>query len=147
MNVAELRKFAPEKLHRYPHMFPADVPVWERFLEMRAAEFVEFSYDVLVGKGIEPDRTLDREIQQLSVKLTKKRIDVVGFKEGSIWIIEVKEIATVSAPGQVLGYHRLYLRDFKPTIPSFPLLIFSKASRDVMTVASDLGVLWEQISV
>lgn len=140
-------EFAPELLQKYPHMFPADIPVWEAWLRIHGHEFLSFAYDVKVGKGMDPDITLSPRIQRLQVLFTQKRIDVVGTKRGVKWIIEVKDIATVSAPGQVLAYSALYSDTFGFQSVLEPLLIFRLASPDVVRAAELLHVKTESVSV
>jgi len=107
-------QFPPEILAKYPHMLPNEVPIWERFLREHGKEFTSFDYDVHLGEGIEPPPDVPPEIARAAKILTQKRVDVVGYKDDEIWIIEVKPYAGISALGQLVGYISMYREQFKP---------------------------------
>lgn len=134
-------RFPAKKLSKYPHMFPRDILVWERFLEMHAVDFLGFDYDVKVGRGIDPGEHIDENIRRNAKLLTQKRIDCVGYKLGEIWIFEVKEHATISAPGQVWGYLQLYKQTYHSTRRVVAALVAQTYAPDIETVANGLDVL------
>lgn len=125
---------------KYPHMFPKDIPVWERFVLSMPNFYREVAYDVVVGQGIAPDPNLPPNIRADATILTQKRIDAVGFVRHEIHVIEIKPVASVSAPGQALAYAKLYESTYRPTASVVPVLICSHAPRDVLTVADQFGV-------
>lgn len=97
---------------KYPHMKPADVHLWEKFIRANAGFFDTVEYDFPVGRG--PD-WLDTERDEFAAKqekLYQKKIDVLGFKGELIWIVEVKPQAGSSALGQVLTYKKLFLDQY-----------------------------------
>jgi hypothetical protein len=97
-------------------MLPADVAVWERFLKLYPHMFDSFDYDVHVGGDVERKEEWSDETFKMWSAISSKRIDVVGYKEGEVWIIEVKPEAGLTALGQLVGYKQLYIRDFKPVV-------------------------------
>lgn len=109
------RIYDPTRLSRYPHMFPLDIAIWERFIDRHGASFSGFSYDVKVGSGTEPIAGLGSEYERMQAILSKYRIDCVGYRDGEIRIIEVKPEAGTIAIGEVELYTALYARDFSPT--------------------------------
>lgn len=97
-----------EKLAYYPHMKPADVHLWNKFIDEHPDFFETCDYDVSVGEGviagdIEND-IYARDFQQL----TQKKIDVVGYKGRDVWIVEVKPNAGSGAMGQIITYGNLW---------------------------------------
>lgn len=138
-------RFPPTKLHKYPHMFPRDIAVWERFIDEYGHEYTGFDYDVKVGTGWDPGSNFDANIRSNAIELTKKRIDCVGYKPGEIWILEVKEHAGISAPGQVWAYQKLYRRSFRTTRRIVTGLVYESSSPDIAIVAKGLGVLTFQV--
>jgi len=108
-------RYGTDKLIRYPHMFPLDIAIWERFITSDGGAFLGFDYDVKVGSGTKPIKGLGRNYERMQRILSKYRIDVVGYKPDSIWIIETKPEAGTIAIGQIEAYTRLYQRDFNPT--------------------------------
>lgn len=99
---------------KYPHLLPREVEIWERFLAQYGMMFSGFSYDVRVGEGIQVRPEWGDEIARMAKLLTQKRIDVVAYRPGEIWIIEIKPHAGLSALGQVIAYEDLYRTKYSP---------------------------------
>jgi len=97
---------------KFPHMLPAEVPLWERFLEVWGKDWQKFDYDVHVGKGADPGPEVPEPYRSLAISLTQKRIDAVGYQDGVVWIFEVKPDAGLSALGQLKAYRVLYRETF-----------------------------------
>lgn len=124
-------RFPPTLLHKYPHMAPADVAIWERFLSAHAPNFLGFDYDVRLGGSVPLDPALPQYIKDAARLLSAKRIDAVGHKANVHWIIEVKPTATLTALGQVLGYSILYAQAHKPPIPVIPTIVCEALDPDL----------------
>lgn len=129
-----------KKLAWYPHMMPYDVAIWERFIENNPKAYERVIYDFPVGSGPEFDTSLGDNSDATAQALYKKRIDVVGFKNGQVDIIELKPRAGASALGQVLGYVELYKRDISMTPAPRPVLITDTIRSDMEEMAQALGV-------
>lgn len=110
-------KYPAEQLEKYPHFFPRDIPIWERFLARFGDDFSSFAYDVKVGSGTEPVEGLGPNYVRMQRILSKYRIDAVGFRSDSVVILEVKPDAGTIAIGQIETYTNLYKRDFNPNKP------------------------------
>jgi hypothetical protein len=95
-------------------MLPADVAVWDRFLDKHGFGFVGFRYDVHVGGEIEKRDEWTEKTIQMASWLAAKRIDAVGYKAGETWIFEVKPEAGVTAVGQLVTYRMLYIEKYRP---------------------------------
>ncbi len=115
-------QFNYEKMRKYPHLLGEDVTVWDSFVEQYPDRFHTVDYDVHVGTGIEVPAHPDENIAEQYRNLTKKRIDVIGWKNNLPTIIEVKYRVGLDTLGQVLGYRVLYLKEH-PEILCIPLLI------------------------
>jgi len=96
---------------KYPHMFGYEAELWEIFLDRYGKYFERFEYDVHLGQGVPLEKIYPPEIVHAAKVLTQKRVDVVGYREEEVWIIEVKPDAGLSALGQLLGYRALWIRD------------------------------------
>ena len=103
-------RFKLQKLAKYPHMKPADIEIWERFIEAQPDFFDSVDYDFHVGRGADflPDEEDTPDGREN--RLYRKKIDVVGYKKNQIWIIEVKPVADATALGQVLSYREFYIK-------------------------------------
>ena len=115
---------------KYPHLLPNERRIWEKFLELMGKKWERFEYDVRVGKGIDPGPKVPEPWRSLAIKLTQKRIDVVGYAEDGIWLFEVKPDASLGALGQVLAYKYLYMRDKQPTEPVHVAIVTNRTFPD-----------------
>jgi hypothetical protein len=123
--------FPPTRLLKYPHMFALDIAIWERWLDLYSDDWDGFDYDVKVGSGTPPEPGLGSEYERMQAVLSKYRIDVIGYKLGSIHIIEVKPDAGTVALGQLETYIPLYKRDFKPSVPIFGAIVTDRELPDM----------------
>lgn len=101
-------RFKYEKLPKYPHMKPEDVAVWERCLTKHSELFDTVDYDVCVGKGADFLPSGEDTPDGRENRLYQKKIDVVGYRDDSIYLTEIKPIANMRGLGQVIVYHKLY---------------------------------------
>lgn len=131
--------YDPEKLSKYPHLLPADVALWERWLDRYGDFFTALEYDVHVGGGVEVVPGWSQETIKMASTLAAKRIDVVGHKPGEIWIVEVKPEAGVAALGQLLCYRILYIEKFKPTAEPICCLVTDHLVPDEVFLLNRLG--------
>lgn len=104
--------FSPDERGRYPHMLPADVELWDRFLNEYGREFVGFRYDVHVGGAIEQASRWTGKVREMASWLASKRIDAVGYGPGVTVIFEVKPEAGVTAVGQLITYRMLFMEKY-----------------------------------
>lgn len=124
-----------EKLSFYPHMFPRDIEVWERFIKHHPNYFVKVAYDVKVGTGAIVNQDVPKNIQEMQTELTKKRIDALGLEvNGVAAIVEVKPRAGLGALGQVRSYEVLFNIEY-PDLVTRKIIICDDADPDIKTVA------------
>lgn len=133
-------RFNAQKLRRYPHMFPEDIAIWERFLDTFATEYTGFDYDTKVGTGTPYPKDTPPAGKRMRDILSKYRIDVVGYRDSQIEIIEVKPQASTVAIGQVIAYSKLYTRDFAPTLPLRGVIITDWYIEDIDYLTNELGI-------
>lgn len=88
-------------------MLPEERRIWDKWMKRYGNLFYRYDYDVRVGEGIEIQSGWEENIARMAKLLTQKRIDVVAYRAGEIWIIEVKPHAGVSAYGQLKVYEKL----------------------------------------
>lgn len=101
-------RFPYKLLSKYPHLMPNDIRIWERFIKIFPNFYQSVDYDIKVGHPrIYPGNLTDQYKKDLEY-LSKKRIDVVGYRGNEIHIIELKPSANFQAIGQVLGYLELF---------------------------------------
>lgn len=126
--------------YKYPHMKPADVLIWERFMQKFPTAYDEVEYDVLVGTATPAPEETPENLKKDWEVLGKKKIDVVGFKVEGIDILELKPQAGASALGQVRGYADLYEAESGTALPVRPVLITDILKPDMEFLARKQGV-------
>lgn len=131
---------ATKDLQRYPHMFPRDIAIWERFLKDFGESYSHFNYDVKVGSGTSDILGRNDAYSKMQRILSLYRIDAVGFRGSDIDIIEVKPRATTAAIGQVIVYKELYERDFQPTQTVIPTIVTDYEMPDIRYLTKELGI-------
>ena len=133
-------RFAYGKLAKYPHMKPADVRIWERFVADHRDFFVRVDYDFHVGKGADFRSSDESTPDGRENRLYQKKIDVVGYREDSTTLIEVKPIADVKALGQILTYKELYMQNRKGKPGPHMLVICEKIMAEMKDVYKGKGI-------
>lgn len=128
--MAETR-YPPEKLAKYPHMFPRDIVIWERFVEKLGRLYDSFSYDVKVGTGRPENSDWSENIKRMNYILSTFRIDAVSHKGSKTTLFEVKPDAGPSAIGQILCYGELYERDKTSPETAHLAIITNRATPDI----------------
>lgn len=124
-------KFPYQRRYKYPHLLPSDAAIWDRFIREYPNFFTEIEYDVHVGEGIEIDQNWPDYIATMATTLTQRRIDVIGYKDNSVWIVELKQDPGVSALGQLIAYQSLYLREHTELNKTELCLISNRIDRDL----------------
>lgn len=138
-------KFNYEIRHKYPHLLGEDKEVWDRFIKNNPGRFETVDYDFKVGEGVKVFTTTDDKAKQYWETLTKKRIDVIGYKRDFATIIEVKKRVGLYTLGQVLGYRFLFHREH-PDIKLLPVLVVcERIGKDDIDVLNHYGIKFEVI--
>ena len=73
-------KYIYEVMTNYPHFIGEDKKVWDWFVQKYPNIFYTVDYDVHVGSGIETPEEPESKPAQQWKDLTRKRIDVIGWK-------------------------------------------------------------------
>lgn len=115
--------FKYEKGYWYPHMKPRDIAIWERFIAKFPDAYEKCQYDFAIGAVPDFIANANTAEERRMGELYKLKIDVLGYKDGRIDLIEVKPEAGAASLGQLRGYVDLYTRDEKPSLPIFPVLV------------------------
>lgn len=124
----------------YPHMKPKDREIWEAFVSQFPEVYDRVQYDVNIGPGALFDPTVSDERGTDMNSLYQRKIDVIGYKEEQIDIVEVKFDADVSAVAQVLNYKKLYIEDFAPPVEPKAIIITNRIRPDALDFARKMGV-------
>ncbi len=123
-------------------MLREDRSIYARFLAKFPEFEGDFKYDIHVGTNVNQGiGKLPDPFVKMARALYSKRIDVVIEDPKSIWIVEIKPHASLSAIGQVLGYSELFKRDH-PEIakPVFPMILTDRTGEDEKFMCNRFGI-------
>ncbi|MCK9599468.1 MAG: hypothetical protein M0R06_10535 [Sphaerochaeta sp.] len=132
----------PIRLKHYPHLIGGESDLWDMFLLMYPNFFSSVSYDVRVGNGVPIKQEWESPIQKMARDLSQKRIDVIGEKDGVLWIIELKIDPTIRIIGQLEGYSILFLNQLGKQIKIRLTMIANKMDGDLQTVLTAKKIEW-----
>lgn len=135
-----LEVFKYELTHKYPHMKPRDIEIWERFIVAYPDAYIDCQYDFHVGDSPSFDTTVEGIDNANQHMLYQLKIDVIGRKSNGLDIIEVKPDAGPSSIGQVQGYRTLYVRDERPTQNVNVVIITNVEKPNMRYLCSQHGV-------
>jgi len=133
-------RFNYEFRHKYPHLIGEDTEVWNRFILKYPDKFDTVDYDVKVGRGADTTPIDEQSSKEYWAELTKKRIDVIGYKNNFVTIVEVKKRASLFTLGQILGYKYLYLREFPEVLSARTLIVAAQISQDDRNALKHFGI-------
>lgn len=133
-------KFNYEFRHKYPHLIGEDTEVWNRFILKYPDRFDTVDYDIKVGRGADTTPIQEQTSKEYWAQLTKKRIDVIGYKNNFVTIVEVKKRGSLFTLGQILGYKYLYLREFPEVLSVLTLIVAAQISQDDRDALSHFGI-------
>lgn len=130
----------PVKLGKYPHFVRYDKEIWERYLDQAGDQYQQFWYDVRIGVDPYQPPGYYKKGMGLWRGLTSKRIDVVGYCDDGIEIIEVRHDASVGAIGNMKAYKFLFEKTYRPENPVRMKLITNRYDRDMEEVCAAEGI-------
>ena len=133
-------RFLYQKLPKYPHLAPEDVKIWERFITAYPVYFERVDYDLKVGTPRAYPEAPNDKIKEDLEYLSRKRIDVVGYRGNEIHIIELKPRASFEAIGQIIGYTELFLPFVKPENSISMVLITDTEIPDIAELCFKKGI-------
>lgn len=89
---------------------PGERDVWERALQFLRPRYTALYFQVRVGGHVTFTAGLSDDMIRDALALSAHRIDVVGDARTHWELIEVKDRASLSAVGQLIGYQILWRR-------------------------------------
>lgn len=140
--MLDTRLFPPDYRGKYPHMFPLDIAVWERFLDKYSKLYMGFYYDVVVGKEVKNTEHLDINYQKDAWILSQLRIDAVGERPESTDIIEVKPKGTMAGIGQLLTYREHYIEEYRPGKPVRMVFVVGAMDPNIISLTEKQGIVY-----
>lgn len=137
-----MERFAYKKLDKYPHFMPYHIGIWEKFISNNPGFFERVDYDIKVGTGMKLPPEAEEPYKSDLIELSKKRIDVIGYKKNVIYIIEIKPRAGLQAIGQALGLQKLYDSEYSGERKTYPCIISDSELADMKDLCSKMGIIY-----
>jgi len=131
-----------KKQLKYPHLKADETEIWSRFIERYPDAFKSVDYDVLVGVGADVGPEESEAMRKDIEYLTKKKIDVIGYTDDEIWVIEIRKRAGLDIVGKVVSYVELF-RDVAPLDKALVgVLITDSEMPDIADLCQRMGILY-----
>jgi len=125
---------------RLPGQLPVEAALTRAFLLEHGAAYHWIATNVRLGVGDDPGPAYPDYARRYAVATTQKRADLVGFRDKTVDIFEVKVQANLSEIGQLIGYKTLWNREFPATPADLLGVIARHMSLDTMTVLLAQGM-------
>ena len=119
-----------------------DLQLWISFREDYAKEFKQFYFNCQVGDPILESPELEEEMQIVVDAVSRRRIDVVGEKEGEWWLIELRQNAGPGAIGSILTYKTLWEENPPDKSLVTPVIVTDTADRNLAHVCAKLKIIY-----
>lgn len=129
-------------MSQYPQMGPKESQIWTYFLEKIDWDDIEYiEYAVRVGPPYVLSMALSESERRMVEAVTRLRIDAVVHRKSSIWLVEVKEVVSTSAIGQMVSYYHYYVQEHKPMKPVYIAVVAEDYKVAVVDVAKRYGIV------
>jgi hypothetical protein len=121
---------------KYPHLLPIDGQLWNEYRERFQPQHSDYFYDVAVGEGRDPGPDYADRLRMMGIRLSRRRIDVVGINSDRLDIFEITQSAGLKAAGQALTYPELLRHTWQTSLPIKMIVI-------CRTVQTDMSGIFE----
>lgn len=126
-------------------MLPRDVPTWKKFARSHGPGFLNWYFNVRVGTVSQVDDPDSAAYVKMWSDINRKRIDALGVRADSIWIVEVSEDPSNSALGQLMLYVALFAEETDDPRPLIPVLVAQRIDADLARVCAAQGIVVELV--
>lgn len=126
--------------HRFPHLLPVDVKLWEQFLAANPNRYSVIDYDVRVGQGRPMPDLATANLRRMATDLSMRRIDAIGHNGNNRTVIEITHTAGLKAVGQMIAYKFLYREKFPGNYQLDILLVAGQLESDIFPVLASSAI-------
>jgi len=130
-------------LSSYPHLREKEVEVWEKFIRLNPDFFDTVDYDCVCGSNPIKEVGLNAATTRDAMYLGRWKIDVVGYKNGITYVVEVRPRAELGAISQAIDKAILYQREHPDQGEIEPIIITDEERPDMraLTAEHDVGYI------
>ena len=133
--MAKIGRFKYGKLVKYPHMENEDIATWEKFLDLSPTAYDTVDYDFALGNVAEHAEAAAAAGIPGAERVNKYRIDVIGYGNDEIHLIELKGKASPAVLGHIRAEKLLYDRDEADGEPTKMIVIAREATPEMTMLA------------
>jgi hypothetical protein len=116
--------------------------LWVQWLKLYQSEFESFTYNVRLGKGLDPGPSVSDTTRAQWRALTSKRADVVAERPGQTWLIEVEPRVTARTVGQIVVYAHLLPQYWPVRTSLISAVVCQRLGYDMGSVLKRQNVMW-----
>lgn len=127
-------------LHTYPGMGKKDEIIWDEYIKARPDVFDACYYNVPVGDPSHSESERDEMLYNGGMGVSQWRVDVLAYRDGKPFIIELKPNAGGGSIGQVLSYRAVLAKHGVVPKDTPCMVITNSASPIFQEAAALLGV-------
>lgn len=146
MNEPQVQFSSAAKLAKFPGMFPPEVPILRRWIELHQGDYDAVQFNVRVGTGFDPGPGVHQAIRDMAIANTRLRIDAVVWKGQQATLVEVKQHAGASSLGQLLTYSQLWQEANPGAVKPILLVVTADHQPDIPRVLAAWGVKLEVVT-
>lgn len=133
-------RFKYQLLAKYPHLSAEDKVVWEKFITANPEAFKTCDYDFAVGDV----SVYEAEATKLEItgaeRVNRYRIDVIGYTDTAIHIIEIKKRAGLDTLGEIEEKTEDFIKEQKPNVPVIKTIIAGGGTLNIEKKAVSWGI-------
>ena len=133
-------KYSTDWRGKPPHMLAPDQPVWYRFLDQAAPQFLSLYYDCLLGGPTLTGSDIQDPMKRMWRAVTSKRADAIAETQTETWLIEVSSYPGMRAIGQLLTYRNLWREDPRIKKPTKMVLVADDFDPDIMSTLTLMDI-------
>ena len=124
----------------YDNLRENETEIWNRFIEKYPDAYDEVIYNLHLGEGAVIPTGTEENVARDFKLLTQYKVDVVGFNQNGVDIIEIKPYAGASAIGQVISYSELYKKGVDPSATPNLVILTDQLRPDTEILAKTLNI-------
>ena len=126
--------------------YPPERQLAYEWLTANIDQYDDIDWQKRVGPGVRLEGDYSPEIQSMAYQATRKRADLVAYRNDTTTIIELKDHVDLAAVRQALEYARLWVT--APTDPPVAAVVVvgNTGDADIVNTAASQGVTVELLS-
>ena len=138
--MTNVGRYPYKLLVKYPHLSQEDKLVWERFITKNPTAYNTCDYDFAVGDVSEHEAEAVKLEIAGAERVNRYRIDVIGYTDTAIHIIEIKKRAGLDTLGEIEEKTEDYIKEQKPKLPVVKTIIAGGGTLNIEEKAVGWGI-------